>query len=144
MILAASDHTDAIIGGFAIALGSAITVGLPLWWSSRRGRKKLTEQVGAIPPTEDGKKRSLAEELAEFKGEVRERFRSGDERFDRLDRGHEELRDGQVEMTKVLEQATSTLSTLAEMVDELNELHKQPTAPDGAGIEASGTERTTS
>lgn len=115
------DRVNTIITGLFLVLGSAITVGLPLWWSSRRGRRKLLEQVGT--PKENG---SIAGDLQMFKGEVRERFRAGDVRFDRLDRGHDELRDGQVEMTNAIAQVTGVVSELVEKVDELNELHKQP------------------
>ena len=122
-----ADHVDTAIQIGGAALVAGITVGLPLWWSSRKGRKKLSQQVGE--PRENG---SLTGDLQIFKGEVRERFRAGDERFDRLDRGHDELRDGQVQITNALAQVTGTLASLAAKVDELNDLHR-PTeeTPDG-------------
>lgn len=128
--MVAADHVDTAIRQLGGAVIVGLTVGLPLWWSSRHGRKKLSEQVGATPTKEDGKPTSIATELAEFKGEMREHGRVTDERLDRLDRGHNELRGGQVEMTNALAQVTGTLGQLADKVDELNELHR--TEPEGS------------
>ena len=103
---------DGIALAFATVLAAAVTVGLPLWYSSRRGRRKLLEQVGT--PKENG---SIAGDLHEFKGEMRYRV-------DRLDRGQEDLRTGQVEVTNAVAQVTAAVAGLAEKVEELNELHK--------------------
>ena len=64
-------------------------------------------------------------DVAELRGAFHEHQRSvdaqfvrGEERFDRLERGHEQLRDGQVEMTNAIAQTTAAL-------ERLNELHER-------------------
>lgn len=121
---------DGALLALATVLVPAVAVGLPLYVSSRKGRRKLSEQIGQ--PRENG---SLTGDVEQFKGEVRYRFGSTDEHLERLDRGHDELRAGQAEITNALAQLTgaltaarSDLAGLSALVGELNDLHK-PAAP---------------
>jgi hypothetical protein len=108
MILATE---DGILAALAIVIAAAITVLVPLLFSGRKTRRRIGKPNGGG---------SVIGELEHFKGAVEERFRAGDERFDRLDRGHEELREGLDHVTNALAQNTAA-------IERLNDLHQQPT-----------------